>query len=169
MKKTLQIINQMQKECVFKKYAIGGGIAALFYIEPIATFDLDVFIILNDKSLLASLTPIYSWLKQKGYKTKNEQIIIEGIPVQFIPVYNDMVKEAVLNSCKKKYLDTTSYVLKKEYLIAIMLQTNRQKDRERILMFLEETKISFTLLENILSEFDLIKAWNSFRKRFNIK
>ncbi len=50
MEKTLQIINQMQKENVFEKYMLGGGIAAIFYIEPVTTFDLPVT--LADKELI---------------------------------------------------------------------------------------------------------------------
>ena len=94
MEKTLEIINKMKKEGLFSSYAIGGGIAALFYIEPITTFDLDIFIILPEGTKkIISLAPIYSWLKQQGYKPDNEQVMIEGIPVQLIPTYNDLIKE----------------------------------------------------------------------------
>jgi len=34
----------MQKKKVIAKYAIGGGIAAIFYMEPMLTYDLDIFI-----------------------------------------------------------------------------------------------------------------------------
>ena len=82
MEKTLKVINQMRAEGLFSKYAIGGGIATLFYIEPIATFDLDIFIIISETpGLLVSLSPLYDWLTQKGYKAEKEQIIIEGIPI----------------------------------------------------------------------------------------
>jgi len=50
MEQTLKIINLMQEEKLFATYAIGGGIAALFYIEPITTFDLDIFIILPESA-----------------------------------------------------------------------------------------------------------------------
>jgi len=51
---------------------------------------------------------LYEWLKDKGCNTVKEYIVIEGIPVQFIPVYNDLVKEAVLNAIKKKYKNTVT-------------------------------------------------------------
>ncbi len=70
MEKTLHLINKMQKEGLFQKYAIGGGIATLFYIEPVATFDLDIFIILSDETeSLVSLSHLYQWL-QKYLKQK---------------------------------------------------------------------------------------------------
>lgn len=167
MKKTLQIIDRMHKEGLYKKYAIGGGIASLFYIEPIATFDLDIFVILPEsEEVLLSLSPLYDWLREKKYKLVKEHIIIEGIPVQFIPVYNELVKEAVLKAVRKKYEGISTVVLKPEYLMAIMLDTNRAKDRERIIKMLDEAEISADLLKTILNAHGLIKAYNNFRKKF---
>jgi len=167
MKKTLLIINQMQEQRLFEKYAIGGGIATLFYIEPIVTFDLDIFIILpENQKLLVSLSPIYNWLKEKGYEALNEQVIIEGIPVQFIPVYNELVKDAVLNAVEKKYEHTTTYVLQPEYLLAIMLQTNRPKDRDRILKLIADAEVSTKLLDQILNKHNLKTEFSEFRRKF---
>ena len=167
MEKTLQIIDQMREEGLFEKYAIGGGIATLFYTEPIATFDLDVFLLFReDTGLLLSLSTIYEWLKNKGYNPIKEHVIIEGIPVQLLPVYNKLVREAVENALKRKYGDTATFVLRPEYLIAIMLQTNRAKGRDRILKLFDETDISMELLETILIKHDLNTVYQDFRKKF---
>jgi len=167
MEKTLHIINKMHKQGLFKKYAIGGGIATLFYIEPFATFDLDILIILKKESeSLISLSPLYQWLKRRGYKSIKEQIVIEGIPVQFIPAYNELVKEAVLHSIKKKYKTESTFVLRPEYLLAIMVQTNRPKDRDRMLKLIEETEISNTLLEKILNKYNLKNNYMKFKEKF---
>jgi hypothetical protein len=37
-------INQMEADGVIDRYAIGGAVAATFYLEPVATLDVDVFI-----------------------------------------------------------------------------------------------------------------------------
>ena len=167
MKKTLLIINQMQEEGLFEKYAIGGGIAVLFYIEPLVTFDLDVFIILReDETTLVSLSPIYSWLKKKKYELKKEHILIEGLPVQFIPAYNDLVREAVLDSVQKTYEDVETFIFRSEYLIAIMLQTGRPKDKERILKMMMEADISNELLVSFLKRHDLHKKYVKMRERY---
>jgi hypothetical protein len=164
MEKTLEILNKMQAEKLFKKYAIGGAIASIFYIEPLTTYDLDIMIILeDDESSLATLTPIYNWLSNKGYKPEKEHIMIEGIPVQFIPAYNELIKEAIEDTEQQNYKDVTTYVLKPEYLIAIMLDTNRAKDRERIVRFLEEGEIDFALLEKILVKFNLNEKFKRFK------
>ena len=40
----IAVINEMQAAGVIGKYAIGGAVAATFYIEPTSTYDIDVFI-----------------------------------------------------------------------------------------------------------------------------
>lgn len=163
MEETLKIINELQDSGLIKRYAIGGAMASIFYIEPITTYDIDIMIILdNESKLLVSLSPIYEWLTKKGYLTDKEHIIIEGIPVQFLPVYNELVEEAVNNSEEKKFKDTNTYVIKPEYQIAIMLDTYRAKDRERIARFLEQGDIDFKYLDTILHKFNLNGKFKKF-------
>ena len=38
------MLNQMERDGVIKRYAIGGAVGATFYLEPISTLDVDVFI-----------------------------------------------------------------------------------------------------------------------------
>jgi hypothetical protein len=167
MENTLKIINKMQSEGLFASYAIGGGIAALFYIEPVTTFDLDIFIILPEATgPLVSLAPLYAWLKKNGYKPENEQVVIEGIPVQFIPAYNELVKDGVLNALDKKYGQTSAKVLRPEYLIAIMLQTFRPKDKDRLLKFLGEADISVESLNTILAKHGLKQNFDNFKGQY---
>lgn len=167
MEKTLKIINQMQEEGLFSTYAIGGGIAALFYIEPIATFDLDIFVIISEPSGdIVTLSSLYEWLEKRGYKPQNEQIVIEGVPVQFIPVYNDLVKDAVDEAVEHKYANTQTKVLKPEHLIVIMLQTFRPKDKDRLIRFLDESDISGELLDSILMKHGLKDTFDKFRSQY---
>jgi hypothetical protein len=63
MEQTLAVINQLEREGLIGRYAIGGAVAATRYIEPIQTYDLDIFVVLPvAPSGLISLTPIYSYL-----------------------------------------------------------------------------------------------------------
>jgi len=165
MDKTLIVINRMLQEGLFRKYAIGGGIGALFYIEPMATFDLDIFILpVEEPAGLVSLSSLYNWTAKRGYAHVQEQIIIEGIPVQFIPAYNDLVMEAVAHSVEKKYKEVTTNVIRPEYLMAIMLQTSRPKDLNRLAMFLEESELSMDLLNAILDKYGLKNTFDKHRK-----
>ena len=62
MKTALELINRMQGDGVIGQYAIGGAVGATLYVEPAATFDLDIFTFLahSSSSPLVSLTAIYN-------------------------------------------------------------------------------------------------------------
>ena len=164
MEIALKIINELKSEGLIEKYAIGGAIASIFYIEPITTYDLDIMIVIDvEGNILAPLSPIYEWLMKKGYKTEKEHVIIEGIPVQFLPVYNELVTEAVNNAIEKKYNETVTFVMKPEYLIAIMLDTNRPIDRERIVRFSDKAELDYKLLNSILEKYSLTEKFKIFK------
>lgn len=96
MKETLEAINQMQADGVIGKYAIGGAVGAMLYLEPAATLDVDVFVALpSSKGGLLSLAPVYEYLKARGGIEKEEHIVIGGWPVQFISPNNELEREAV--------------------------------------------------------------------------
>jgi hypothetical protein len=157
MKETLKVINELKKKGLIIDYAIGGGIAALFYIEPFLTYDLDIFIILSempDKKNLILLSPVFNYLKSKGYHWKGEHIIIEGVPVQFIPV-DELEKEAVENGIQIKFEGVDTKVISAEYLIAILLRAGRKKDMEKIERLLEQVDIDRNKLGKILNKFGL--------------
>ena len=169
MEKALKIIKELKEKKVLKDYSIGGGIAALYYIEPLLTYDLDIFFIPIEDSIDV-LAPIYKYLQEKGYKTKKEHVLIEGVPVQFIPVYNELVEEAVRCSVEVKYGRIKTKVLGLEYLVAVMLQTYRPKDRERLVRVFEEAKIDLKLLKKILKKYGLYDKYVLFKEtRFGTK
>ena len=156
MEKTLKIINELEEKGVIGKYAVGGGIAAIFYIEPLLTYDLDIFFIpAKEIQGLITLSPIYDYLTGKGYQIEKEQIIIEGVPVQLIPVYNELIREAVENAVEIEYKQAMIRVVKAEYLVAIMVQTFRPKDKERIIKFMDEGELDLEYLKGILQKYNL--------------
>jgi len=162
LEKTFKIINQLKEEGIIKDYAVAGAVASIFYIEPITTYDLDIMIVLKEESdSLISLSTIYDWFRKKGFQFDKEHILIEGIPVQFIPAYSNLVEEALNNSLEKKYENTLIKVINAEYLIAIMLDTFRQKDKERILRFIEESEINYGYLNEILKKYNLSEKYKS--------
>ena len=55
IKQTLDVINEMEREGVIGRYAIGGAVAAYNYIESAVTEDLDIFVTFETKALLVSL------------------------------------------------------------------------------------------------------------------
>lgn len=166
MKQALQVINELKEKGLIDNYAIGGGIGALFYIEPFLTYDLDVFIIIVEESKeknVILLTPIFEYLKSKGYSWSGEHIVIEKIPVQFIPA-GELEKEAVDNAKVIEYEGIKTRVIAPEYLIAVFLRAGRTKDMEKIERFLEQIEINQTLLENILDKFHLKEKYKSLKR-----
>ena len=165
MEKTLKRIKELKEKKILKDFSIGGGIAALYYIEPLLTYDLDIFFIPVEDSIDV-LAPIYGYLNKKGFKAKKEHVLIEGVPVQFIPVYNDLLKEAVQCSVEARYGRIKTRVLGLEYLIAVMLQTYRPKDRERLVKVFEEAKIDLKLLKKILKKYGLYDIYIRFKEMY---
>ena len=165
MEKAIKIINEMQSTGIIKEYAVGGAVAAIFYLEPLLTYDLDIFFAPSKKNEdLLALSSVYDYLKGRGYKAEKEHIIIEGIPVQFLPIYDELIEEAVVNAAHLEYKDTAVNVIKQEYLIAIMFQTFRPKDKERITRFLNEGSFNETVLEEILEKYNLKAKYERFRR-----
>jgi len=168
VEKTLKVLNNLEKKGLIKRYVIGGGIAVLFYAEPILTYDLDVFCLLQtEKGGLISLSALYKYLRKKGYREQEEHIVIEGIPVQFIPAYNELVEEATGSAIEVKYKRMKTKIVRVEHLLAIMLQTYRPKDRERMLLLLDEAQIDMPYLENVLERHGLQEKWSKFRRRYD--
>jgi hypothetical protein len=162
MDKALRIINGLQKSGVIKAYAIGGGIAATYYIEPVLTYDLDIFFVPSAEGMDV-LSPLYNELRKKGCRAEKELVMIDGVAVQFIPVYNDLVNEAVETAVESTYKRVRSRILRPEYLLAIALQTNRPKDRERAAMLLEQAKFDSKLLARLLMSYGLSERFQKLK------
>jgi hypothetical protein len=156
----------MVKDGVIQQYAIGGAVAAIFYIEPINTNDLDVFFHVSDSSPgLDILAPLYEYLSGLGYKGQREAIDIEGWPVQFLPVFNPLLEEAVEQAKEVRFQRAKTRVMQAEHLVAIMLQTGRLKDHARIAQFIEHEAVDQKLLADILERHGLIKKWEKLKRQ----
>ena len=59
----IHVVNQMVADGVIERYAIGGAVGATFYLEPVSTLDVDIFIELHATpgSALLTLDPIFSY------------------------------------------------------------------------------------------------------------
>jgi len=161
VKRTLQVLNELERDGVFTRYAIGGAMAATFYTEPFLTFDLDVFVVMPQTTGgLLTLAPLYDALRARGYsEQENECIMIEGVPVQFLPAYNALLEEALNDAQEIMYEDVPARVLRSEHLLAICLQTGRSKDRERARILREQAKLDQNFLADVLRRYQLEDKW----------
>ena len=161
-------INAMRAEGVIERYAVGGAVGATFYLEPLATLDVDIFVMLQAQpdSLPVSLQPIYDYLTQRGGVIEREYIVIAGWPVQFLPPTGPLVEEALQQAVPVDMEDTPVWVFTAEHLAAIALQTGRAKDKARLLQFVEEGALDATRFEAILTRHHLLDAWQRFEQQF---
>lgn len=162
MKATLEVINQMQADGEIGEYAIGGAVGATFYLEPAATLDVDIFVVLPQSGSLV----IYEYLTARGAAVRAEHIVIGEWPVQFLPPANDLEKEAVANALKTVIEGVPTRVMSPEHLVAIAVQTGRSKDHIRILQFVEHDAVDQKKLREILERHQLTGKWQTFEHRY---
>lgn len=154
--RTFAVVNQMVEDGVIESYALGGAMAALFYIEPFATFDVDVFCFINGiANELDPLRPIYDYLQPRKVPEYAEGFILEGLRVQFLPVFNPLNDEAVQSANSFSLNEVIIQVMAPEYLVANMLETGRKKDHTRIAQFFEAEVCDINKLNDILSRHNL--------------
>jgi len=54
----LRAANGLMSAGLIEDWALGGALAAIYYVEPFATYDADIFFIPKDKSLTAGIPAI---------------------------------------------------------------------------------------------------------------
>ena len=154
MIEALKTLNRLKRAGVIKDYVIGGGYAVNYYLEPILTYDLDIYVLMTtDKEY----TALYQYFRSHKYGIKNVYIVIEGMPVQFLPSFiSPLVDEAIRRAKRIRVKGTTSKVLTVEYLIATLLMAFRPKDKMVIPHLLEQADMQ--VLSEILGRFGDEKA-----------
>jgi hypothetical protein len=168
IKEVIQTINQMQADGVIECYAIGGAVGATFYLEPVATLDVDIFAGFKSEpgSSIVSPQPVFDYLKARGGAMEGEYIMIGGWPVQFLPPGTPLVEEALKESLSKDVGGTPARVFSAEHLAAIALQTGRAKDKARLLQFVEAGALDAARFQAILARHGLLDAWRRFEGQF---
>lgn len=168
IQEVIKTINRMQADGVIEHYAIGGAVGATFYLEPVATLDVDIFITFKPApgNLIVSPQPIFDYLKACGGVMEGEYIVIAGWPVQFLPPNSPLVAEALEEAVERSVDGTPARVCTAEHLAAIALQTGRAKDKARVLQFVETDALDAKKFREIQERHSLVPAWERFEKQF---
>lgn len=156
----------MQRIGVIGDYAIGGAVGASFYLEPAATVDLDIFVVLPESVGLVSLSAIYEYAEKQNWRLDREHIVVGDWPVQFLPVSHSLEREAVAEAVEARLDDVVARVMTAEHLAAIALRTGRAKDHARVVQFNEEGVLERQRLSSILAHHNLQEEWDNFSKRY---
>ncbi|PYL70531.1 MAG: hypothetical protein DMF26_21685 [Verrucomicrobia bacterium] len=150
----LRAANELVSADFIKDYALGGALAAIYYTEPVTTYDADIMFIASDKTLNAGIPAIYSHLQSKDWRVEREHLLLKDFPVQFLAA-SGLTEEAVRNANSIEYESIPAKVLTPEYIIAIAASVGRHKDFARIEQMLDQVKIDKALLDDILHRYNL--------------
>ena len=166
MKDTLAEINALHAAGLIGRNALGGAMAATFYLEPISTYDLDIFAIFEGAALILTLTPIYDFLKARGPAAEGDAIVVHGWPVQFLPAESALLREAVEQAREIDFEGVPARVMTAEHLMAIALQTGRAKDHARLVAFVESGVADAEALRQIFARHGLTATWEDFARKY---
>ena len=132
MKQVFALLNEMVRDGALENYAVAGAIGAMFYVESFSTQDIDVLVMTPADRLVIEL-PGLDYLKARGYtEFRNEGVVIEDWPVQFLPATTQLEREAYLNAEISNLDEVPVRVVLAEHLVAIMLSVGRPKDLARV-------------------------------------
>lgn len=150
LREALASLDDIKAAGIIQDYAIIGGYATMFYDIPMATYDLDVLVVLSDED---DLHRLYEHCRIKGARIEGVYIYIGDMPVQFFPNYisplfNSAVEEANVVEFEGIHCKFPTV----EYLIVLLLTSFRPKDKIRIQRLLKKAEES--LLLRIIERFD---------------
>jgi hypothetical protein len=150
----LRTANQLVAAKLIEDWALGGALAAIYYVEPFTTYDADIFFIPAGKGLDAGIPAIYAHLQAQGWQVEGEHLLICGFPVQFLAAHG-LTEEAVREAVRIDYEGVPAKVFRAEHIVAIAASVGRAKDKARIEQLLQQADIDKTKLENILQRHNL--------------
>jgi hypothetical protein len=168
LEKIFTVIKQMEADGVIGRYAIGGAVGSIFWLEPITTKDVDVFVMLptTPGGLLLTLGPIYEYLMARGYMPNEQFVVIEGWAVEFLPPGTPLVEEALEQAVERDVNGVGTRVFTAEHLAAICLQVGRAKDHDRLMRFIEAGVLDAEVFEAILIRHGLTDKWAAFQTSY---
>ena len=166
MQKVAKLLNAMISEEVISDYAVFGAVAQMRYTEAVATLDADILVAVPDMEQLDVLTPLYEFCADRGYHADGESIRVGNWPVQFIPAFDEITRDALQEAEEGDIDGVPLRVVRADYLAAIALSVGRAKDHARVLALLENDAVTIQRLEQLCVEYGLSEQWSRYRERF---
>jgi len=160
------LLNEMRAAGVIVEYALFGAAAQMRYTEAVATLDADVLISVLQPERLDILTPVYEFCAQRGYMPVGEAVQIGPWPVQFVPVFNQLTREAVDQAETADFEGIPFRVVRAAHLAGIALSTGRAKGFARILALSESGSVAPAEIQGLAQRHGLLESWNRFKARF---
>jgi hypothetical protein len=166
MKDVALLLNEMRAKGVITDYALFGATAQIRYTEPVATLDADVLVVLPRSEGLDVLGPIYEYCARRGCTPEGEALRVGAWPVQFIPVFSPLTREALEQAETADFEGVPLRVVRAAHLAVIALSVGRPKDFARILALLESGSVLPEEIAELAQRHGLEAAWRTFETRF---
>lgn len=150
--KVIKRLNRLKEKGVIKDYAIGSAHAVAYYLEPVKTLDLDIFVFAeSDQDFYLFRT----YIKKAGFRMRGTHVIIDDTPIHFLPgSLHPFINEAVRRAKRIRVRSIPTKVLTAEYLIVSLLMAFRLKDKMVIpdLLELADMERLRTIIERFSDE-----------------
>jgi hypothetical protein len=156
----------MRANGVIREYALFGAAAQMRYTEPVATLDAGVLVAMPAADRLDVLTPIYEFCAAKGCSPAGEAIQVGAWPVQFVPVFSPLTREALDEAETTDFEGVSFRVVRASHLAVIALSVGRAKDFTRILALLESGSTTREEIGRLAAAHGLDGKWRRFEARF---
>ena len=166
MKEIAQLLNDMLAAGVVTDYALFGALAQIRYTEPVATLDADVLVAVPSPERVDVLSPLYEYCARRGYLPRGEAIQVGDWPVQFIPAFSALTREAMQKAETADFEGVPLRVVGAGYLAVIALSLGRAKDRLRVLALLESGSVTREGIAALAGRHGLAETWKRFEVRF---
>lgn len=162
-----QLLNDLQSSGLVHGYALFGAMAQMRYTEPVATLDADVLVAVARPDRLDVLDDIYAFCAARGHIPEGEAIRVGAWPIQFVPVFSPLTREAMEQAETADFDGVPLRVVGAAHLAVIALSVGRAKDFARVLALLESGSVTRQEIRLLCSRHGLVEAWERFEARFS--
>ncbi len=166
MKEVAELLNAMCVAGVILDYALFGAVAQMRYTDPVATLVADVLIDLPSLTALNVLAPIYEFCAGRGYSPQGEAVRVGAWPVQFIPAFSGLTRDALDHADAVDFEGVPFRVVRADYLAVIALSIGRATDLTRIVGLPEAGSVTPEGIGKLAERYGLSDAWQRFKTRF---
>ena len=161
-----KLLNDMAAAGIITDYALFGAMAQMRYTEPVATLDAGFLVGVHSQEHIDVLSPIYKFCAERGYHPEGEAVRVGEWPVQFIPVFSDLTREAMEKAETADFEGVPLRVVGAVHLAIIALGAGRGKDMARVPALLESGQTPRGKLAALAGRHGLSDAWRKFERRF---
>ncbi len=167
MDKVAVLLNEMVEQGIIADYAVFGAVAQMRYTEAVVTLDADILVAVTEPDKLDVLSPIYAFCRELGYLPEGEAVSVGDWPVQFIPAFSKLTREAIRDAEIGDLDGIPLRVIRADYLALIALSVGRAKDFARVLALREAGAVTDKDISDLAMRHNLTSEWNLFKERFD--